>query len=185
MFPEWIFENGPSHCLTQPFRFILNGAAGVGGADAFVSSVRQGGGTGHVFEEMSHSLFANCLRQNRDPFHIFDSIFNTSMDAGGLDAKNMPGCDGAFDDCRDPEHFFIQLARRYRIAGDLFRHRILAAPTPDERRRRLKQYLWIKEHWYHGAEFKLGVQEDVSVYPEGVLCLPGECSLTGPVVNPG
>jgi hypothetical protein len=185
MFPEWIFENGPSHCLTQPFRFILNGAAGVGGADAFVSSVRQGGGTGHVFEEMSHSLFANCLRQNRDPFHIFDLIFNTSMDAGGLDAKNMPGCDGAFDDCRDPEHFFIQLARRYRIAGDLFRHRILAAPTPDERRRRLKQYLWIKEHWYHGAEFKLGVQEDVSVYPEGVLCLPGECSLTGPVVNPG
>jgi FG-GAP-like repeat/FG-GAP repeat len=184
-FPEWIYDQGPNHCLGQPFRFILNGTSGSGGPDAFISSVRQGGGTGHVFEEMSHSIFFNCLRANLDPFHLFASIFTTSMDAGGLDAGNMPGCDSTFDDCRDPEHFFIQLVRRYRIAGDFFRFRITSAATAAERQRRLKQYLWIKQHWYHGAEFKLGVLEDVSVYPEGVLCLPGECSLTGPVVDPG
>lgn len=185
MFPEWIYEKGPNHCLRgDPFRFILNGLGGVGAPDAFVSSVRPGGGTGHVLEEMGHSIFANCLRQNADPFQIFNLIFNTSMDAGGLDAANMPGCAGTFDDCRDPEHFFIQLTRRYRIAGNLFRSRIMSAPTPEERNRRLKQYQWIKQHWYQGAEFKFGTLEDVSLLPEGVLCLPGECPLTDLVVTP-
>jgi len=173
--PEWIYDDGPHHCLASPFRFILNGLGGVGGPDAMISSVRPGGGAGHIQEEMGHSIYAHCLRANSDPFHIFNLIYNTPMDQGGLDASHMPGCDTSFDDCRDPEHFFIQLARRYRIAGDLFRDQIWNGQTAEIRHRRQLQYDFIRNHWYNGAEFKLGAQNDVSLYQEGVLCLPGEC----------
>jgi hypothetical protein len=178
-FPEWIYTNGPNHCLTPPFQFGLLGAAGVGGANFMFSSVRPGGGQGHIMEEQGHSLFANCLRANKDPFGKFALIFQTPMDAGGLDANNMPGCEPGFDDCRDPEHFFLGLLKHYRINGDGFRERILNG-TPESRSRRRAQYLWLKQHWYEGAEFKRGVQEGVSHWQNGVLCLPGECRLEPP-----
>jgi hypothetical protein len=175
-FPEWIFTTGPGHCLKQPFSFDLLGAAGVGSNDFMRSSVRPGGGQGHILEEQGHSLFANCMRANSDPFGIFASIFTTSMTAGGLDANNMPGCDPAFDDCRDPEHFFLGLMKRYRLAGEDFRTLILTG-APDVSERRRAQYNWLKQHWYKGAEFKRGPQQDVSHFPNGVLCLPGECGI--------
>ncbi len=174
-FPEWIYDDGPNHCMSLPFQFILNGAGGVGGAGVMISSVRPGGGAGHILEEMGHSIYASCLRANLDPFHIFNLIYNTPMDQGGLDASHMPGCDGTFDDCRDPEHFFIQLARRYRIAGDIFRDQIWHGSSVEIRHRRQLQYAFIQKYWYKGAAFKQGAQNDVSLYQEGVLCLPGEC----------
>jgi hypothetical protein len=173
-FPEWIYATGPNHCLKQPFSFDLLGAAGVGYFDFMRSSVRPGGGQGHILEEQGHALFFNCPRPNLDPFGLYANIYTTPMAAGGLDANNMPGCEAGFDDCRDPEHFFLELMKRYRLAGDDFRARILSG-APDVRARRRAQYLWLKEHWYGGAEFKRGVQQDVSHFPNGVLCLPGEC----------
>ncbi|MCW5631797.1 MAG: VCBS repeat-containing protein [Rubrivivax sp.] len=175
-FPEWIYLEGPENCLTRPFRFGLLGAAGVGGASFMLSSVRPGGGQGHLLEEMGHSLFANCLRDGKDPFGVFDQIYKTGMAAGGLDANNMPGCEPGFDDCRDPEHFFIGLSKRYRIDGDTFRFKVLNG-SAESRARRRQQYLWIKENWYKGAEFKRGEQLDVSLFVNGVLCLPGECRI--------
>jgi hypothetical protein len=138
------------------------------------SSVRPGGGQGHILEEQGHSLFKNCLRANKDPFSIFASIYQTPMAAGGLDAINMPGCEAGFDDCRDPEHFFLELIKRYRLNGNKFRSRILFGPA---RSRRRAQYLWLKQHRYQGAEFTRGAQEGVSHYQNGVLCLPGECRI--------
>lgn len=184
-FPEWIYATGPNHCLKQPFSFDLLGAAGVGFFDFMRSSVRPGGGQGHILEEQGHALFFNCMRSNLDPFGLFARIYTTPMSAGGLDANNMPGCEAGFDDCRDPEHFFLELMKRYRLAGDDFRSRILTG-SADVRDRRRAQYLWVKEHWYKGAEFKRGVQQDVSHIPNGVLCLPGECRIdpqTSPAVR--
>ena len=175
-FPEWIYATGPNHCLRQPFSFDLLGAAGVGYNDFMRSSVRPGGGQGHILEEQGHALFSNCMRSNLDPFALFARIYSTPMSAGGLDANNMPGCDTTFDDCRDPEHFFLGLMKHYRLNGDGFRARILTGPV-DARDRRRGQYLWLKQYWYKGAEFKLGLQQDVSHFPNGVLCLPGECRI--------
>lgn len=186
-FPEWIYFTGPNHCLTPPFSFDLLGAAGVGGANFMRSSVRPGGGQGHILEEQGHSLFANCLRANADPFGLFASIYTVPMSQGGLDANNKPGCDPTFDDCRDPEHFFLQIFRKYRIAGDEFRKLILTHADPAVRQRRKAQYLWVKRNWYKGAEFKRGEQKDVSHFPNGVLCQPGECVIDRftPPVGPG
>jgi VCBS repeat protein len=175
-FPEWIYASGPNHCLKQPFSFDLLGAAGVGYYDFMRSSVRPGGGQGHILEEQGHALFFNCLRSNLNPFGLYALIYTTPMSAGGLDANNMPGCEAGFDDCRDPEHFFLELIKRYRLAGDNFRSRILNG-APDVRARRRAQYIWLKQHWYKGAEFKRGAQQDVSHFPNGVLCLPGECRI--------
>jgi hypothetical protein len=175
-FPEWIYETGPNHCLTSPFRFILGGLGGSGGAVTMVSSVRTGARAPHILQEFGHALFANCMRENLDPFGLFNLIFNTPMDAGGLDANHMPGC-GGFDDCRDPEHFFLGLMVEYRSFGDEFRKSINAEPDPVIKDRRRKQYLWFKTNWYKGAEFKRGTQSDVSLFVDGVLCLPGECSI--------
>jgi len=92
----------------------------------------------------------------------------------------MPGCSGpggGFDDCRDPEHFFLGLMVNYRIFGDEFRNKINNEPDPIVQDRRRKQYLWFKTNWYKGAEFKRGAQFDVSLFVDGVLCLPGECAI--------
>lgn len=175
-FPEWIYSTGPNHCLKQPFSFDLLGAAGVGSADFMRSSIRPGGGQGHLLEEQGHAMFANCMRANADPFNLFARIFTTPMAAGGLDANNMPGCDPGFDDCRDPEHFFLGLMKHYRLNGDEFRKRILNGAA-DARERRRGQYVWLKQNWYKGAEFKRGSQQDVSHVTNGVLCLPGECAI--------
>lgn len=178
LFPEWIYQTGPNHCLSAPFRFILGGAGGSGGAGVMTSSVRTGGRAEHILEEMGHSLFANCMRTNADPFGLFKRIYQTPMNAGGLDANNMPGCTGPFDDCRDPEHFFLQLIKRYRLHGDDFRALINNSPDASIRNRRRAQYLWLKQHWYRGAEFKTGQGLDpITKVTDGLLCLPGECSL--------
>lgn len=182
-FPEFIHATGPNRCLSSPFVFGLIGAAGVGGPTFMLSSVRPGGGQGHILEEQGHSLWANCLRANKDPFTMFARIFQTPLQNGGLDANNMPGCDTAFDDCRDPEHFFIGLMIDYRLNGDEFRSQILNGPVAARSRRRA-QYLWFKQHWYRGAEFKRGPARDVSLRANGVLCLPGECAIDPPVFTP-
>jgi hypothetical protein len=146
--------------------------------NVMTSSVRTGGRAEHILEEMGHSLFANCMRANADPFGLFKRIYQTPMNAGGLNANNMPGCIGPFDDCRDPEHFFLQLIKRYRLHGDDFRDLINSSPDASIRNRRRAQYLWLKQHWYRGAEFKTGQGLDpITKITDGLLCLPGECSL--------
>ena len=178
LFPEWIYETGPSHCLRYPFRFVLGGSGGSGGSNVATSPVRIGGRAEHILEEMGHSLFANCLKSSRDPFQLFKLIYDTPLSSGGLDASELPGCSEPFDDCRNPEHFFLQLLKRYRLKGDDFRALINFSPDPAVRSRRRAQYLWLKRHWYRGAEFKKGPSRDatmVSTY--GLLCLPGECGL--------
>ena len=136
-----------------------------------------------MLEELGHSICNNCMRSNRDPFNLFKLIYQTPMSAGGLDANNKPGC-GEFDDCRDPEHFFLQLTKRYRLHGDDFRALINNSPDPEVRRRRRAQYLWLKQHWYRGAEFKSGPSRDpLMVKTYGLLCLPRECGI-GPVPPP-
>lgn len=179
-FPEWIYETGPNHCLTLPFRFVLTGAGGSGGPGTMVSSVRSGGRAEHILEELGHTLFANCMLTHADPFNIFKLIYETSMSAGGLDANNMPGCE-SFDDCRDPEHFFLQLIKRYRLHGDEFRELINNTTDPAVANRRRAQYLWLKQHWYRRAEFKSGPSSDpIVVKTHGLLCLPGECAIGPP-----
>ena len=179
-----IHATGPDHCLSRPFRFVLAGAGGSGGAGTMVSSTRSGGRAEHILEELGHTLFANCLRKERDPFSLFTLIYETSMSAGGLDANAMPGCN-TFDDCRDGEHFFLQLIKRYRLHGDEFRDRINNAADPAERARRRAQYAWLKQHWYRGAEFKLGPGADPIVgMTRGLLCLPGECAIAAPPPPP-
>lgn len=84
------------------------------------------------------------MRANLDPFGLFNLIFATPMDAGGLDANNMPGC-GGFDDWRDLEHFFLGLMVECRSFGDEFRKSINAEPDSVVKDRRRKQ--WLKTHW--------------------------------------
>ena len=149
------------------------------------SSVRTGGRAEHILEEMGHSLFANCMRANKDPFALFKRIYQTPMNAGGLDANNMPGCTQPFDDCRDPEHFFLQLIKKYRLHGDDFRDLINNSPDASVRARRRVQYLWLKQHWYRGAEFKKGPGLDpIAPTTVGLLCRPGECAIASPPPPP-
>jgi hypothetical protein len=43
----------------------------------------------------------------------------------------------------------------------------------------IAQYNWLKQNWFGGAEFKRGPAADASLTADGLLCLPGECSLSG------
>jgi hypothetical protein len=62
---------------------------------------------------------------------------------------------------------------------------INASPDPAVRERRLNQYLWLKQHWYRGAEFKSGPSNDPTrVSTQGLLCLPGECAVPTPPPPP-
>ena len=63
LFPEWIWKS-KHPCLARPHRFALLGQAGTGGGDLTNVSVRIGSRQGHVLEEVGHSIFANCFRQN-------------------------------------------------------------------------------------------------------------------------
>jgi hypothetical protein len=62
--------------------------------------------------------------------------------------------------------------KRYRLAGDDLRARILSGAL-DVRARRHAQYLWRRNSGTR--EVKRGIQQDVSHLTNGVLCLPGEC----------
>jgi hypothetical protein len=174
-FPEWIWE-GLNHCLGANHRFAVQGLGGSGGGDLTISSVRLGGRAGHVLEELGHSVFANCFRQNNDPFNLFSSIFETSTANGGIDANNMPDCPNSFYDCRDPEHYFLALMSKYRIQGDTFRAEIRAETDAGRKARLNAQYEWFKAHWFEGQEFKRGPSINASLTQDGVPCLPGECA---------
>lgn len=192
MFPEWIYATGPSHCISPSHRLALRGASGSGGAALTNLSVRIGSRAEHVLEEVGHSMSANCMRKDKDPFALYKLIYETPMSQGGLDANNRPGCDQSFDDCdRSPdqspfEHFFLHLMKRYRLDGDNFRQIINSSSTPaDVKLRRYRQYIWLKRHWYRGAEFKAARSADPSVTNTyGLLCLPGECQINAPAAPP-
>ena len=175
LFPEWIWQR-PNHCLGLNHRFAVQGLAGSGGGDLTISSVRLGGRSGHILEELGHSVFANCFRQNNDVFNLFSSIFETSTANGGIDANNMPDCPKSFYDCRDPEHYFLALLSKYRIQGDAFREEIRDETDPDRKARLNAQYDWFNAHWFPGIEFKRGPSINASLMADGVPCLPGECA---------
>src|SRR5690606_11626186 len=133
-----------------------------GSADGGVmhTSVRGGGRAGHILEEMGHGLAANCLRENSDPFGLWHSIYTTAVADGGLASDARHGCgESDFYSCRPDaasEHYFLQLLSRYRLEGNRFRQFIRDAPNPAVRARRLAEYRWFRDHWFHGVEFKAG-----------------------------
>ncbi len=174
LFPEWIWQ-GPNHCTGINHRFAVQGLAGSGGGDLTISSVRLGGRSGHILEELGHSIFANCFRKNNDVFGLFASIFETSTANGGIDANNMPDCPGSFYDCRDPEHYFLALLSKYRLQGDTFREEIRAETDAGRKARLNAQYEWFRARWFPGIEFTRGPSANASLMPDGVPCLPGEC----------
>lgn len=74
------------------------------------------------------------------------------------------------------EHYFLALLIHYSDA-DEFRRLIRTTTDPDRRARLTSQYNWLTENWFGGAEFKRGPSANASLTADGVLCLPGECSL--------
>lgn len=194
MFPEWVWDHPsttlpPRHCVAPNHRFGMIGRAGLGGAGLTLSSVHVENREGHVIEEFGHSLFALCLNPGSDPWGLFGQIFTLPPASGGIGAASMPGCVNGtsvqdvfgrgFYDCRDPEHYFISTLIRYRLMGDTFRAQtdtLFVPPSVAATAR--AQYLWIKNNWYQGVEFKRATSAaPASLIAEGVQCLPGECPL--------
>jgi hypothetical protein len=180
-YPEWINEQ-PGHCLSPTFAFGLLGLAGNGGAQVMHTSPREGGRAAHISQEFGHAVAANCLRASKDPFNLFQSIYNRTVAQGGLDATRRPGCDGStsFYSCRPDapfEHYFLALLLNYRLEGDKFRLHISTSPDPVVYARRMGEYQWFKKNWFHGAEFKRGVAQYGGLLQDGVQCLPGECAI--------
>jgi hypothetical protein len=175
MFPDWIW-NGPEPCLAKDHRFVLLGAAGSGGGSITNHSVRLGGREGHVLQEVGHSIFANCFRENDDPFNLWNAIFKTATAGGlaGFDANTMalcPGSGGAVDpnivsflDCRDPEHYFLGFMVKYRVDGDKFRE--LIATTGNGRLQHA--YDWLKTNWFENTEFATVAAQDANFAEVGV-----------------
>ena len=165
LFPEWIYAEGPNHCVSPNHSFGLLGLAGVGGAELTASSVRSGGGAGHVSEELGHSIFANCFHQDVDHFEHtsrpnYASIFETPATSGGVGSNDLATCPGLFPNwkqnegpCRDREHYFLGLLNMYRLKGDAFRARIESVTDSDRKELLLAQYEWFRTRWYEGAEF--------------------------------
>lgn len=186
MFPDWIWD---TPCLTEDHKFVLLGAAGSGVKAFTQSSARSGGRQGHIVEELGHSLFAGCLRENADPFDLFQLTYSEPIDQGGLDANAMFDCNSQnplllrscsgdnvmFYDCRDPEHYFIGILKTYRIRGGTFREVISNEPDPVRKNMLSAQYNWIKDNWYDGVEFK-GNNNDGCFAPLGFQCLQGQCN---------
>lgn len=181
LFPEWIYE-GPGHCIAGNHRFALNGAAGVGGTDLTISSVRFGGRSGHVLEELGHSVFSNCFRASRDAFDLFESIFEVPTDQGGIGAaingplEALPGCPDphGFLSCRPDapgEHYFLQLLSRYRLNPEFFRRRIAEETDPARQAALNTQYQWLKHNWFDGMEFATGAPANASIEQPGVPLL--------------
>ncbi len=188
MYPEWIY-GGPNHCMLPIHRFAMLGRSGAATGGITMSSVHVEAREGHVVEEFGHSLFAVCLRSTADPFNIHNAIFNLSTAQGGVGAGSMPGCSSAgsildvfgngFYDCRDPEHYFISILIRFRLMGDTFRAQITNPNITAAQRATAKaQYLWVKNNWYQGVDFKRATSAPPgSLFADGVQCLPNECPL--------
>lgn len=182
LFPEWVYE-GPGHCIAGNHRFALNGSGGVGGGDLTVTSVRFGGRAPHILEELGHSIFANCFRANKDPFNLFESIFEVPPDQGGIGAPingpldALPGCPdpNGFLSCRPDapgEHYFLQLFSRYRLNPEFFRRRIAEETDPTLQANLSAHYQWFKQNWYEGMEFATSPSMNVSLEQPGVPLLP-------------
>lgn len=186
-FPDWIYAH-PTHCLSPNFIFSLLGSAGSGGERVMHTSVRPGGRAGHILEEFGHAVAANCLRESRDPFNLWQSIYARTVRQGGLDSTNRPGCneDPTFYSCRPDypeEHYFLQLLSHYRLNGDEFRRMITTSSNSTIYARRMGEYQWFKQNWFHGVEFKRGTVQYGGLIRDGVQCLPGECAI-GPSPPP-
>jgi hypothetical protein len=159
-----------------------------------------GGRAGFVLQELGHSLFANCFRNTSDPMHA--GIYTSAgIDAGDLwgggphssidcpDATSaemvtpippaLPTKPYPFYDCRNDvaEHYFLALLVHYRLDGDEFRALISSTSDPSRKTRLMRQYNWFKQVWFNGAEYKRGPAVNASLTQDGLLCLPGECTL--------
>jgi FG-GAP-like repeat len=191
LYPEWLYRQGPDHCVARDHRFLLRGASGIGGGSVTASSVRLGGRAGHISQELGHSLFANCLDEtdgDPDVFNLYEPVYQTPPTSGGIGANAMPGCPEearweaqepsvAGYDCRDPEHYFLGLLEDYRLNGDEFRREIAATTDPARKARLRAQYLWIRLNWFRGTEFKRGPAIGSTLTLDGLQCLIGDCPL--------
>ena len=196
-FPEWIYQR-PKHCLSSPHFFILLGAGGSGDEGSTNLSVRSGSRQGHVLEELLHGNFAACFRKSSDP--LYAGIYTgVGIDAGNLwgggpmsslDCPNGTSAETItahplspsqsrtnFYDCRKDvaEHYFLQLLRAYKYFGDEFRALIQTTKDTGRQFRLVRQYNWLRDVWFGGAEFKRGAPVAAGLTQEGLLCLPGEC----------
>lgn len=201
-FPEWIYAR-PKHCVSNPHFFVLLGAGG--SADGVVTnlSARYGSRAAHVLEEFGHTMFANCFRKTSDPMHagIYTSAGVDTNNLWGGGPGRALDCPGGGDDSgisaekipahplslsRDPanfydcrrdiaEHYFLELMRKYKLFGDEFRLVIRTTTDAGRRARLTKQYNWLRDVWFGGAEFKRGPVVAAGLTQEGLLCLPGEC----------
>jgi len=210
LFPEWVWQR-PKHCITSPHDFVLLGASGSATGRVTNLSVRAGSRDGHVLEEFGHSTFAICFRKTSDPMYagIYGSA---GIDAGnlwgggpmreldcpgggdesGASAETIPPHPLApppnsripFYDCRRDiaEHYFLEVQRRFRLFGDEFRNLINTTTDAARRERLTRQYNWLRDVWYGGAEFKRGPAIAVGLTQDGLLCVPGECVAPGPKI---
>ncbi|MGQ7847541.1 FG-GAP and VCBS repeat-containing protein [Granulosicoccus sp. 3-233] len=179
MFPTWIW-NGSKPCLAGNHRFVLLGASGSGGGSVTNHSVRMGGREGHVLQEVGHSIFANCFRENNDVFNQWKAIFQTEVLNGqpGFNSNAMLMCPGSgvavnidilqFLDCRDPEHYFLGFMVRYRVEPERFRQLIAATNEP----LLTEKYNWLKVNWFEGTEFADGIAANANFAEVGVKLLP-------------
>ncbi|MEO6548828.1 MAG: VCBS repeat-containing protein [Ferruginibacter sp.] len=184
-FPEWIYEN-VGHCTDVGHDFILSGAAGSGGATQMTSSVRFGGRAGHILQEFGHAIFANCFRETKDPFGLWNSMYYKPTSEGGFGANEAyTHCDDDtgphYYDCRDLEHIFLGLLVKYRVSGDQYRERILTETDPVYKTQLRAAYTWLKTNWFNGMEFKTGPAVNAGLPQDGVPCLSGECGDTLPL----
>jgi hypothetical protein len=182
MFPDWLW--GPTPCVRPGHRFFLIGAAGNGGPSFTHLSVRPGSAETHVLEELGHSAFANCFRENNDTLGLFDDIFTIPLSAGGFDANSFNDTCGAgpapWVDCRDPEHFFLRFMLTYRTNGTVIRNTIEQESDPAKRARYQARYAWLRTHWFNGVEFYVDAT-DVEGRRDtvGLPCLRGQCPGVG------
>ena len=186
LFPAWIWQS--SHpCLAQPHRFALLGQAGTGGGDLTNVSVRSGSRQGHVLEEVGHSIFANCFRQNSDPFGLYAQIFVKDWPAGGTGASQIAAicnpADADFYDCRAEdgpairtEHIFLHHMIQYVAATEVFRARLVSETNPTYKAQLKASYEWLKTHWFGGLEFRTQPASGAEIQRVALQCGPGQCS---------
>jgi FG-GAP-like repeat len=186
LFPEWIW-NGSKPCLASPHRLALLGQAGTGGGDLTNLSVRMGSRQGHVLEEVGHSIFANCFRQNADPFGLYAPIFVQDWPQGGTGASQIaaicvPDSGADYYDCRSAdgpaartEHIFLHHMIQYLVAPDDFRARIQSEPNPTYKDQLAASYQWLKNNWYNGLEFHRLPAAGAEIEQVGLQCGPGQC----------
>ena len=185
LFPAWIWQSNHP-CLAQPHRFALLGQAGTGGGDLTNVSVRSGSRQGHVLEEVGHSIFANCFRQNSDPFGLYAQIFVKDWPAGGTGASQIAAicnpADADFYDCRAEdgpairtEHIFLHHMIQYVAAPEVFRARLVSETNPTYKAQLNASYQWLKTHWYGGLEFRTQPASGAELQRVALQCGPGQC----------